>query len=63
MILTFPGVLGLKRFLKRIDEIKNHEITKNISTPIKPPGNLFGKAWYKTTAKHAIARKPSISAR
>ena len=63
MILTFPGVLGLKRFLKRIDEIKNPEITKNISTPINPPGKWSGKAWYKTTAKHAIARKPSISAR
>lgn len=44
-----------------IDEIKYPEITKKISTPIKPPGKISGKPWNRTTEIIAIARSPSIS--
>ena len=44
-------------------EIKKPEMTKNISTPIKPPVSHLGKAWKPTTDKTAIARRPSMSGR
>ncbi len=39
--------------------IKKPEITKNTSTPRKPPGNKFTDWWNKMTATTANARKPS----
>ena len=44
-------------------EIKNPEMTKNTSTPMKPPGNQPGNAWKPTTGRMASARRPSISGR
>jgi hypothetical protein len=44
-------------------EIKNPDITKNTSTPIKPPGIAWGKAWYIRTTDMAMALNPSISLR
>jgi hypothetical protein len=44
-------------------EIKKPEITKKISTPIKPPGIDSGKAWNNTTERTAKALKPSMSER
>ena len=43
--------------------IKNPEMTKNTSTPMKPPRILDGNAWYPTTSSTATARKPSMSGR
>ena len=42
--------------------IRNPEITKNMSTPVKPPGNIT-PAWKSKTPTTAIARNPSISGR
>jgi hypothetical protein len=41
--------------------IKNPEITKNTSTPAKPPVRPGHAAWYKTTANTATPRTPSTS--
>ena len=43
--------------------IRKPDKTKNMSTPKKPPLNDWGKPWYVTTSKTAIARSPSISRR
>jgi hypothetical protein len=53
----------LFRLLKMIVEIKNPEMTKKTSTPMKPPGNQLGNAWKPTTGSMASARRPSISGR
>lgn len=37
-------------------------MTKNKSTPTKPPGKYSGKAWKITTDTIAIVLNPSISA-
>jgi hypothetical protein len=50
-------------YLIIIDDIRNPEIIKNTSTPIKPPGIAFGKAWNIKTDIIAMALKPSISDR
>ena len=49
-----------------IDVIIYPDITKNISTPIKPPVKIFeskkkNSMWYRITLKTAIALNPSIS--
>ena len=41
--------------------IKYPEITKNTSTPTKPPGNHRESMWNKITANTATARKPSTN--
>jgi len=41
--------------------IRNPDITKNISTPIKPPGKVEGKEWDINTDIIAMALIPSIS--
>ena len=41
--------------------IRKPEITKNTSTPIKPPGIASGKAWKCSTNITAMARTPSMS--
>jgi len=38
-------------------------MTKNTSTPIKPPLNILIPLWKNITGITAIARKPSIFAR
>ena len=43
--------------------IRKPEITKKTSTPMKPPGRAFGKAWKFITSITAMARRPSISGR
>ena len=43
--------------------IRKPEITKNTSTPMKPPGMAFGKAWKCRTSITAMARRPSTSGR
>ena len=43
-----------------IFDIKYPLITKNISTPIKPPDNKIGSKWKIITDITAIALKPSI---
>ncbi|BBH52774.1 hypothetical protein JCM31447_12170 [Fluviispira sanaruensis] len=53
----------MSKFLYIIVEIKKPEMTKNISTPMNPPGFNTGKKWNKTTDSTAIARNPSISGR
>ena len=42
--------------------IRNPEITKNTSTPTKPPENPGRSKWKNITGNTAIARSPSISA-
>ena len=44
-------------------EIKYPEMTKNISTPMNPPGMKNGQAWKRTTMPTATVLKPSMSAR
>lgn len=44
-----------------IEVIKKPDITKKISTPIKPPVRVFGIKWNITTAMTAIALKALIS--
>lgn len=44
-------------------EIRKPEMTKKISTPMKPPFIDDGKAWNMTTERTATARRPSMSAR
>ncbi len=51
------------KFLNKIVEMRKPEMTKKMSTPIKPPFIQFGNAWKPTTVKTAIARKPSMSGR
>jgi hypothetical protein len=46
-----------------IPEMRNPEMTKNTSTPAKPPGAAAGKAWNASTASTATARRPSTSGR
>jgi hypothetical protein len=46
-----------------IPVIRKPEITKNTSTPMKPPGMAFGNAWKFRTSITAIARRPSTSGR
>lgn len=41
--------------------IKYPEITKNMSTPINPPGKNYGHAWKIKTIPTAIALSPSMS--
>lgn len=41
--------------------IRYPEMTKNISTPMKPPGRNYGHAWNINTAMIATALRPSIS--
>jgi hypothetical protein len=41
--------------------IKNPEITKNISTPTKPPLNVSMPAWKRITDRTATPLSPSIS--
>src|SRR4051794_26516363 len=48
---------------KRIPVIRNPDMTKNTSTPTKPPGMMVGKAWNATTHRTATARSPSMSGR
>jgi hypothetical protein len=36
-------------------------MTKNISTPMKPPGNNGADKWKKNTNKTAIALRPCMS--
>ena len=43
--------------------IKKPEITKNTSTPTKPPPIPGSWAWNSTTANTATARRPSMSGR
>ncbi len=43
--------------------IKYPEMTKKISTPMKPPSQPIQPAWKKTTGSTATARRPSISGR
>src|SRR5688572_18829913 len=38
-------------------------MTKNTSTPTKPPRHALGYAWNATTARTATARRPSMSGR
>ena len=45
-----------------IPDIRYPEMTKNMSTPIKPPGMKWGQAWKITTIPTAIVLKPSMSA-
>ncbi len=45
-----------------IPDIKYPEMTKNTSTPMKPPVIKSGHAWKITTIATAIVLKPSISA-
>ncbi|MDO8669883.1 MAG: hypothetical protein Q7O66_00430 [Dehalococcoidia bacterium] len=40
--------------------IRKPLITKNASTPRKPPGNQVRSAWYRITTMTASARNPSI---
>jgi len=47
--------------LNIIPVIKKPEITKNTSTPAKPPDNKDGLKWNSTTAITAIALSPFIS--
>jgi len=58
---TQQAKLSRSRLENIILEIKNPEITKNMSTPMNPPGSFPGKAWNATTEIIATARKPSIS--
>lgn len=46
-----------------IPEIRYPEMTKKMSTPMKPPGMKRGQAWNITTMPTAIVLRPSISAR
>lgn len=39
------------------------QMTKKISTPMKPPCSQVGKAWNSTTDSTAMARRPSMSRR
>src|SRR5208282_5748260 len=41
-------------------EIRKPEITKNTSTPTKPPEKCERPTWYKSTARTEIALIPSI---
>src|SRR3954468_7133408 len=43
--------------------IRKPEITKKMSTPMKPPSSAVGNAWYSTTEPTAMARRPSMSGR
>src|SRR4029453_4423493 len=43
--------------------MRKPENTKNTSTPMKPPGRAFGKAWKFITSITAMALRPSISGR
>ena len=45
--------------LLMIRVMRNPEMTKNKSTPANPPGRACGRAWYPTTARMAIALRPS----
>lgn len=47
--------------LNIIDVIKKPDITKNTSTPAKPPGAYCGEKWKTTTDKTAKALRPFIS--
>ena len=43
--------------------MRKPEMTKNTSTPTKPPGRADGNEWKTTTVTMAIARSPSMSGR
>ena len=51
----------LSFFTRIIEVIKYPLITKNTSTPRKPPLNNSNPAWYNITPITEIALKPSIS--
>jgi len=55
--------LSCSKLEKMIDDMRKPEMTKKISTPMKPPAILSGNAWNPTIDRTAKARKPSISAR
>ncbi len=43
--------------------MRKPEMTKNTSTPVKPPRRRFGERWKATTDRTATALKPSMSGR
>lgn len=49
--------------LNNIVDIRNPDMTKNISTPINPDGSAVGNAWKIKTDSTAIALRPSMSGR
>jgi hypothetical protein len=51
------------KFDIKIEEMRYPEITKNTSTPMKPPGRTDGKAWNRMIVVTAMALKPSTSRR
>ncbi len=52
----------LEASLRSILEIRYPEMTKNMSTPMKPPVMNSGQAWNIMTMLTAIVLSPSISA-